>query len=146
MQNRAWPVGCSAAQFEEGRGFDYPVTVVVVVVTTTLCCSLWWHVPMLADRRWLRPWVSGKCVPLAREMPIMRSFNRGTHWLPGACLTCPMLCAIPWRQQEYAVMDQGTTWRRCELDKPLNSSGQNQKSRHIPKVRKRLRSSTMGLI
>lgn len=109
-----------------------------------LRCSLGWHMPRLADCTWLRPRVAGKCVPLAREMHSMRSFNAGSHWLPGARLTCPVLCVIPWRQQGYMVMDQGRTQRRCEPEEPPNGSGQDQKSRHISKVRKRLRSSRSG--
>lgn len=73
----------------------------------------------------------------------MRFLNAGSHWMPGAHQTCPVLCGLPQRQQEYMVMDQGRT-KRCEPEEPPDGSGQDQKSRHISKVRKRLRSSRNG--
>lgn len=66
----------------------------------SLSISMIW-LPRLAGCRGLRPWVAGKCMPLAREMHSMRSFSVGSRWLPGAHLTCPVLCVSPRRQQEY---------------------------------------------
>lgn len=40
----------------------------------------------------------------------------------------------------YMVMDQGRTRRRCEPEEHPTGSRQDQKSRRISKVRKRLRS------
>lgn len=110
-----------------------------------LRCSLRQHVPRLADCRCLRPWWEMKCVPLAREMYSMRPFNEGSHCLCGAWLTWPFVTYDFLRQQEHVVLDQGRAQRRCKPEEPPSDSGQDQKSRHISKVRKRLRRSRNGL-